>query len=587
MEGLRGGALARPIGVTSPALRHDDRAATAAGAPVPQTAAAAARARVLLALLILGATAFFGWYVLGVLAAIGLDRPLNGSSNAFFRLFSLTEPAGLAVLAAFAFATLVALRAAPGEMDGPLARLVPRTAPGGRALALVALAVVALTWTGTSLVMHRFALSMDEYNASFQAAIIVEGGMSAPVPPAWRKWVGAMLPIFTTYRDGAWFSTYLPGYATLRAIFLAAGAEWLANPVLAAVSVLLLALVARRLWPGEARRPWLAIAFLALGSQFLIMSMTAYAMPAHLAVNLLWFWLYLRDDRASLALLPLVGVIALGLHNPFPHALFVAPFLLRMLQRKRFAALAWIGAIYLAGAAFWLARLRAGGTAAGGGSFIALFEVPGTIMMYVQGMSLALTFTWQTPVAALCVLVALLGWRDLDEHVRDLALGLCATFGFYFFFASHQGHGWGYRYLYGVLGNLALVAAAGVPLLARAAGARVAGRLVAASLLVSLLVQLPLRSMQAERFVRPFAAASAWVQSRPESAVLVPTMDVWYAQDLVRNDPHFRPGPRVMVAAPFTPAILDELRREMPLGVHVITAGELVALGMHPVEWAR
>ena len=545
---------------------------------------AAARWRVLGALLAIASTLLFAWWVLGILGAIGLDRPLRGSSNAFFRLFAITEPAGILVLGAFAVCVLVAMRGLPeGEERWPLLAARPAR---GLPLLLVAAAVLAVAWAGASLVMHHFALAMDEYNASFQAAIIAQGRMSTPVPDAWSRWVVPMIPIFTTVRDGAWLSTYLPGYATVRAGFLALDAEWLTNPALAALSIVLLALIARRLWPADARRQWLSVAFLAASTQFLVMSMTAYAMSAHLAVNLLWLWLYLRDDRASLIALPLLGVVALGLHNPFPHALFIAPFLLRMLRRKRFAALAYIGVIYLAGAALWLVRMRAVGTGTGSAGVLSLFQVPGTIMLYVQGMSLALTFTWQTPVAALCVLVGLFSWRELDENLRDIALGLCLTFAFYFFFASHQGHGWGYRYLYGVLGNLALVAAAGVPVLARAVGSRAATRLIAASLLVSVAVQLPLRGMQAERFVRPFASASTWLASQPADAVLVPIHAVWYGQDLIRNDANFAPGPRILVAGPFTPALLEDLRGVAPR-VKQVTAAELAALGMEPVEAPR
>lgn len=578
---MRPGALARPRIVTLPAFRLDESPAPAT--PIAHPApVAAARWRLLGALLAIASTLLFAWWVLGILGAIGLDRPLRGSSNAFFRLFAITEPSGILVLGVFTVAVLVAMRGLP-EGDDRWPALLPARPAQGMALALVAFAVLVVCWAGATLVMHRFALAMDEYNASFQAAIIAQGRMSTRVPDAWSGWVVPMIPIFTTVREGAWLSTYLPGYATVRAGFLALGAEWLTNPALAALSVVLLALIARRLWPDDARRQWLSVAFLAASTQFLVMSMTAYAMPAHLAVNLLWLWLYLRDDRASLVALPLLGVAALGLHNPFPHALFIAPFLLRMLRRKRFGALAYIGVVYLAGAAFWLVRMRAVGTGTGSAGVLSLFQVPGTIMLYVQGMSLALTFTWQTPVAALCVLIGLFSWRELDDDLRDISLGICLTFAFYFFFASHQGHGWGYRYLYGVLGNIALVAAAGVPVLARAVGTKAATRLVAASLLVSVAVQLPLRGVQAERFVRPFASASAWLASQPADAVLVPIHAVWYGQDLIRNEPNFAPGPRIMVAGPFTPALLGELRKVAPR-VQVVTPEDLAAQGMELVE---
>ena len=49
-----------------------------------------------------------------------------------------------------------------------------------------------------------------------------------------------------------------------------------------------------------------------------------------------------------------VGVIALGVHSPIPHALFIPPFLLRYLRNKRFALLAYVGAVYAFGLLYWL-----------------------------------------------------------------------------------------------------------------------------------------------------------------------------------------------------------------------------------------
>ncbi|WP_332699641.1 hypothetical protein, partial [Halalkalibacter lacteus] len=92
------------------------------------------------------------------------------------------------------------------------------------------------------------------------------------------------------------------------------------------LSVVLLAAIARRLWPDEGLRPWMALAFLVTSSEVLMTSGTGYSMPAHLALNLLWLWLYQRGDARSWGLALAVGVLALGLHNPMPHALFVARF---------------------------------------------------------------------------------------------------------------------------------------------------------------------------------------------------------------------------------------------------------------------
>jgi hypothetical protein len=92
--------------------------------------------------------------------------------------------------------------------------------------------------------------------------------------------------------------------------------------------------------------------------------------------------------------------------------------------------------------------------------------------------------------------------------------------------------------------------------------------------------------MEVERFVRPFAAASAWVESQPAAVVILPTASVWYGRDLVRNDPYFGPGPRVMYEI-VSPAGLDTLERRFPGRVRVVQPAELVRLGMEPVVGSR
>src|SRR5688572_33310947 len=85
---------------------------------------------------------------------------------------------------------------------------------------------------------------------------------------------------------------------------------------------------------------------------------TGYSMPAHLALNLLWVWLYQRGDARSWGVALVVGVLALGLHNPIPHALFVGPFLIRLVRERRWERLVPALVVYAAGSALWLAWLR-------------------------------------------------------------------------------------------------------------------------------------------------------------------------------------------------------------------------------------
>ena len=522
------------------------------------------------------AVAGYGVWALLDVSAAGIGEPLRPSMNVFFRLYSLNEPLSVGLLVAFAVAVLV-LRAAPGELaTWPV--LTPR-----RIWAVAALVAIAAQ-LGHVYAVHGLALSMDEFNADFQASILSHGQVFAPVADPWRGFIFAIKPVFVVWRAGdqSWYSGYVPVYAAMRAVARWVHASELLNPVLAGSSVLLLATIARRLWPKEPRRVLVAVACFALSAQFVVTSMTTYAMPAHLAANLLWLYLYVRDDRAGMIGAALVGALALGLHNPFPHALFVAPFLVRMLLRRRWGQLAWTLAVYAAASYAWLRWLQMNPTPGGGTGLLSLFRVPGLDMWELQGMNLVLALGWQTPVAALLVVLAMLGHKRLTATEQDLALGIGLSFLFYVLFNSTQGHGWGYRYIYAVLGNVALLAAAALPMLEEGVGVVRARRLVSVGLLLGV-VALVMRVRQVEQFVRPFAAAVDRVAHADADVVVVRTSEVWYGRDLIRNDPYLRAGPVVVNASMLGQGDYERLKGTFGARLRFVDTDELVALGMFRV----
>ena len=511
------------------------------------------------------AVAAFGLVAHAVIARNPLGQPHPASFNVFFRLYALHEAAPLWLLALTAGLTWVVARWMPGDKApawaiktmGRAAR-VPTWAVG--------LAVLTVTLLGGVLILHGLGLAMDEFAASFQAKIFASGRLQAEVPQEWRGLAPWMTPVFVNYKPaaGVWVASYLPVYSAIRAVFALAGVERLTNPVLAALTVALVIAIARRMSrPDQGPRPAVfAMLFLVLSTQFLVTSMGAYSMPAHLCLNLLWLWLYLRNDAASLAAAPLVGVLAMGLHNPVPHALFVAPFLVRMVRDRRYVWIAYFAAVYGAGAYGWyqwlqfvqtdvdgsMAVIGAGTVGSGGlgGGVFNTFAFPTPFRLFVQGMSVALLLTWQTPAVAIFLAIALLGWKRLGTTERDLAAGLVATFAFYTFFNADQGHGWGYRYMHPVLGNAVLLAAVGAVQAWRGGREALVTRLVIASALFTVALQFPLRTMQIERFVRPVAATVDYIAGLDAEIVTVNAGVAWYARDFVRNDPFLATRPKLV-----------------------------------------
>ncbi|MEQ1859650.1 MAG: hypothetical protein ABMA13_06925 [Chthoniobacteraceae bacterium] len=515
--------------------------------------------------------------LVGIALAIGLwptslaSRETPIPENAFYVLFTLHEPAGCALqLLGLAFLWWAQRR------EWRVTSWARR-----HAIALLVGLTLVVTSIGTSAVYHRYALSLDEYCAEFQAEIFSEGKIAAPIPTKWQPIVGWLKPGFIVHdrENQTWMGPYLPVYAAMRAVFRLAGDSWMLNPVLSALSVLGIAAVARRLWPQSSAAPWLAAAFLVSSPQFLITGMSAYAMQAHLALNLAWLWLYTRQDRIGMLLAPLIGLAAVGLHQPNVHLLFALPFGVRLLWQRRWGWAAYYALAYIAALALWLAWWRWVRPDAMADS-TGMMKLPKLIQLLNQPMSLVVLFSWQSLAAGVLVLLALRRWKTLPPLVRDLAWGCALTFAFHIGFDSTQGHGWGYRYCHSVLGSFMLLAVAGMEPLRQAWGERRAHIFAGASALLSLLVLCPLRALQAESIIRPFADADAALRQAEAAALLITPGAVWYGSDFVRNDPFLHERPLRVVRLRLPIEVLQWLRTEG--SVADLTPEQLSRFGLIP-----
>jgi hypothetical protein len=197
-------------------------------------------------------------------------------------------------------------------------------------------------------------------------------------------------------------------------------------------------------------------------------------------------------------------------------------------------------------------------------------------------MNLALVATWNAPIVLLCVVAAALSWRSLDTTSRDLTLSLCVIVVARAFASPLQGGGWGYRFIYDGMSNIALLTACGVEVLASSIGRRRAVGLFVASTAAALVVQIPMRAAQVHRVAAPYARTYDWMTHLPAKVVLFDSEDAMWGSMLLRNDPFLRNSPVLALQYVFPPSVISDLQQRYPGGVHVVTRAELLHLGLEP-----
>ena len=508
---------------------------------------------------------------------VGIPDPRDWF-NAFYVVFARGEPMGLLTVAIFYVG--VALFFIPKRrFEKPPALQVPTLGKVRLRLMVIAAIVFAIAVIGTTLVCHDYALSADEYMADFQARIFLRGKITAEVPAEWLPVVRTIKPTFADYLPAthSWKSAYLPVYAAMRAVFQSISLQSFLNPLLDAVSVVALFGAARNIWPTREQNAFVAVGLLATSSQFLAMAMTSYSMSAHLALNAIWLWLYSAPDRRRFYIAPFVGVLAIGLHQPIVHALFVAPFLLRIVLKRRWRGVLIFGLVYLAGCAGWFAW-RVHYSSPSALPTASFFRLLNPSMLVVQPMDLLLIIGWSSLATPL---LAALGLRRIFQErpiVQDAAVSCLLTFGFYVFFYLDQGNGWGYRYFHGTLACLIVVAIAGWESLVKLLGALRAKQFLVAGITASVAIQLPLRCFQVEAYIRPFAQTSEVIRASKVEIVGINPLDAWYSADLVRNDPFLEDRPIIVSLLMLRREDADVLSRRGK--VWVITAKNLSQLGL-------
>ncbi|MDE2561766.1 MAG: hypothetical protein KGL48_05905 [Sphingomonadales bacterium] len=427
-------------------------------------------------------------------------------------------------------------------------------------VAAIALAVVAFGVLGELVLFHGYSLSMDEYWARADGVIFATGKPMAQVPQEWRAFAPALEPTFARILpdSGYWSSTYLPVNALIQHLL-----GPLASPLMAGLSIIVAADLARQLLPGKRAAPLICALVLASSSQLLVTAMTPYAMNGHLFFNLVWLWLFLRREALAQGAAMVVAVLAIGLHQAAFFPLFAAPFLFEALlaHRRRLALAHFV--VIAAGFLAWshwdvicYSILHVAPPKAPAGSarlldmLFARVLGSGLKSVGLMGLNLFRFQLWQNPVVVPLILMVAMPVLRMPGRWRAMLGGIVLTTLFVLVVFPFQGHGWGYRYLHGLLGSASLLSTLAfyklMPDDAPDHEARQWRAYVLAMTAFALVILVPLHVFQAWKQAQPYVSANAALAGWKADVVVIDAPQHAYASDLTRNDPLLRNRPKRM-----------------------------------------
>lgn len=430
----------------------------------------------------------------------------------------------------------------------------------GRNIRLTAAIYFLLLAFGAMYVYHAHPLSMDEYAPVFQSKIFAVLELSGKFPAPLVDW---LIPegfqnyfLSVSHADGRVVSSYWPGFALLLTPFTALGVPWLCNPVLGAAGVLIVHRLALSLF-NDRTCAGVAVLLTIAAPAFAINAISFYSMTAHLVLNGVFVLLLLKPTPARAFVAGLTGSLALCLHNPVPHVLFAAPWIVSMIlapqQRRLLPALicGYLPLSLVLGIGWpLLARDVSGGSngaLTSGGALVTMrlsdvFAVPLPGLLYARLIGLAKIWIWAVPASVIVAAIGYWRWRDATP-VRLFAWSAGLTFIGYLFVPFDQGHGWGFRYFHSAWFAIPLLAAAAIAPRGNAEPASSPARVglagyVAACAMLGLLLVLPLSAVQVESFISTHLAQQP-AGNGPGVIILRPASG-FYAYDLVQNDPFLR-----------------------------------------------
>jgi hypothetical protein len=445
------------------------------------------------------------------------------------------------------------------------ASLSPATT--GRATWLMAGALVLVGVVGHYLVLWGYAFSRDEQMALFDAEVFASGRLAAPLPAYWAAYHDALNIVFmpAAVEGAGGISIYRPVNSALHALVGAMARPAFTNPLLSAVGLIATWRIARRILPGDAESQLVAVLLYATSTQVLALSMTSYAMPGHLALNMVWLMLLLQDRWYSHVGAIAVGFLAIGLHQVVYHPLFAGPFLFFCLVlRRRWVLSAIYASAYAAGILLWskytalpLAELDVTGKPSDVDQFLLtrLWWAISSISpayLWTQAANLVRFVAWQHLLFLPLLLAGLVpAVRSRDPRLMGMVAAIAVVIVFKLVLRPYQGHGWGFRYMHGVVGVACLLGALGWAEVRRKGF--VGQRHLAIATAASLLIATPWLLWQAHEFSGRFAQTDRKIAATDADLAVVDDHTPVFTQDLVYNPPKIDRRPVRLLASKLSP----------------------------------
>jgi hypothetical protein len=428
----------------------------------------------------------------------------------------------------------------------------------GSRIKSVATALVLLLGLGAIIIYHNNAFSMDEYAAVFQAKIFAAGRLTTPLPASVLDWLippgfnGAFL--IGSRTTGQAMEAYWPGFSLILAPFEILRVPWLCNSVLAGFATFLVHRITLEITHDRRAAGWAAVFTIASGA-FAAYAISFYSMQAHLTANLLFAWLLLKPTPYRALGAGAVGSLALVLHNPFPHILFAAPWIIALARSKGQRGfllaliLGYLPLTVLAGAG-WL-YLRDIVTSGNSGFNVlsdninAVFRIPDLSIVEIRVADAVKMWIWAVPCLFLLAVLGHLRYRA-DQHIQLLTQSAVLTFVGYVFFIFDQGHGWGYRYFHPAWGVVPILAACAMH--ARPQSTERLAAFAGAAAILNLLLVVPVQMSQISGIIARHSAQLPPPQ-RPGNNVFFVRDGGFYRADLIQSDPLLRSDDLILFSA--------------------------------------